>query len=274
MTNIKIASPLFIVREEAQADLFGVLEKLAAIGYDGVELLGLYGCEPAAIRTKLDALGLAAMGAHVNIAELEAEPEKTFAAYRTLGCQYLTLAPSDANAKPGTAAFVQAADKMKALCRLCYDNGFTPLYHNHANEFASSPDLLTAYMDACEAEGLCQEPDLGWMLYAGADPAAYLRKYRNRTPVIHLKDIYAEDFSKIGPLVDHKAVKNNPETGFFEFRPTGYGMLNLPKLLPLCLACNPSWFVPDHDLAYGRDSFEDLRLSYEYVKNLLAVACS
>ena len=57
-----------------------------------------------------------------------------------------------------------------------------------------------------------------------------------------------------------------PETGFFEFRPTGYGLLNFPKLMPLCLAFNPAWFVPDHDLAYERDSFEDLRRSYEYVK--------
>ena len=28
----------------------------------------------------------------------------------------------------------------------------------------------------------------------------------------------------------------------------------------------------DHDLAYGRDSYEDLALSYEYIKTLLAIA--
>jgi len=273
MATIKIASPLYIVREEAQKDFFGVLEKLAAIGYDGVELLGLYGHEPSAIRAKLDALGIVAMGAHVNITELEEQPEKTIETYKTLGCQYITFAMGSVTATPGTPEFAEVAARLQTLCCLCYDNGFTPLYHNHANEFATSPDLLSAYMDACAAERLCQEPDLGWMLYAGADPADYLIKYKDRTPVIHLKDIYAEDFSKIGPLVDQKGIKHNPETGFFEFRPTGYGLLNLPKLMPMCLACNPAWFVPDHDLAYERDSFEDLRLSYEYVKDLLNMMC-
>ncbi len=30
--------------------------------------------------------------------------------------------------------------------------------------------------------------------------------------------------------------------------------------MPLCLACKPKWFVVDHDLAYERDSYEDLKM--------------
>ena len=43
MKNIKIASPLYILRNECAADLFGVLRKLADLGFDGVEFLGFFG---------------------------------------------------------------------------------------------------------------------------------------------------------------------------------------------------------------------------------------
>jgi hypothetical protein len=89
--------------------------------------------------------------------------------------------------------------------------------------------------------------------------------------VIHLKDIYAQDFSKIGPRVSHGDARNSAATGYFEFRPTGYGTVNFARLLPYCLDCNPEWLVADHDLAYGRDSFCDLKLSRDYIATLLAI---
>jgi hypothetical protein len=47
----------------------------------------------------------------------------------------------------------------------------------------------------------------------------------------------------------------------------------LPRLMPMCLSCAPEWFVMDHDLAYERDSFADLKLSLDYVKTLLSLYC-
>ena len=39
----KIAIQLFSLRDDAAADFFGTLEKVKAMGYDGVEFAGLYG---------------------------------------------------------------------------------------------------------------------------------------------------------------------------------------------------------------------------------------
>lgn len=49
------------------------------------------------------------------------------------------------------------------------------------------------------------------------------------------------------------------------------GVLNLAGLMPLCLRCAPDWFVMGQYLAYERDSFDDLKLSLEYVKTLLSL---
>ena len=115
------------------------------------------------------------------------------------------------------------------------------------------------------------EPDLGWMLFAQADPAEALTKYSDRCPVIHFKDIFVKDLSLVGKGEELGETKARPEKGYFEFRPVGYGMLNIPKLMPLCLACKPEWFVVDHDLAYERDSYQDLKISLDYLKALMEI---
>ncbi|MDR2568761.1 MAG: hypothetical protein LBD23_00505, partial [Oscillospiraceae bacterium] len=61
---VKIGSPLFILMEECKKDLMGVLERLAEIGFDGVEFLGLFGHKPTDIKNKLDSCGLIAVGDH------------------------------------------------------------------------------------------------------------------------------------------------------------------------------------------------------------------
>jgi len=268
MKKVKIGAPLFIVREQAQADLPTVLEKLAEIGYEGVEFVGLFGRTPKEIRKKLDALGMVAISNHVDTNEFYDDIDKIISDHKILGCKYITLGWPDSNMELGMPGFDSIINKIRKLCSICNENELIPLYHNHNYEFATSPSLLHILMDLCEKEGLCLEPDLGWMEYCQVDQIEYLTKYHNRSPVIHFKDIYAKDFSKIGPKAPHRDLKNSPETGYFEFRPTGYGVVNFAKLLPLCLECNPEWIIADHDHSYERDSFYDLRLSYEYIKAL------
>lgn len=43
MKQIPIAVQVYSVRQEAEADFAGTMKRLAQMGYDGVELAGLYG---------------------------------------------------------------------------------------------------------------------------------------------------------------------------------------------------------------------------------------
>lgn len=251
----KLASPLFIVRNQAEKDLFAVLEKLSEIGFDGVEFLGFFGKKPAEIRKKMDSLSLKAVGNHVGADEFLKDPNKVIADHLELGCKYITIAWPGGSPHLPCAEFDQTIGEIQNLAQACVGSGITPLYHNHAFEFEpfSLATMLDTIMDNCLQDGLRLEPDLGWMATKQIDPQLYLQKYKEFCPVIHLKDVYCDQ----------------PDQ--FEFRPTGYGTLNYPLLLLACLQCNPDWFVIDHDLAYERDSFDDLQLSLEYVKNLLTI---
>ncbi|MDR3086116.1 MAG: TIM barrel protein [Christensenellaceae bacterium] len=273
MPRICYAAPLYIVREECQKDLFGVLKKLKMAGFEGIEFLGFFGHGAQDLRARLDEIGLKALGNHVPLAELELDAEAVFAFHKEVGCAYLTVAGISADQIIESADAV--AQRLQILAEKAKGYGLSLLFHNHDDELLAKKggvEALELLMEAtAREESIALEPDLGWMEVGGGDCERYLRKYASRCPVIHLKDYYSSNHALLGRVREFVPARGTKERGEFEFRPTGYGVLNLPKLMPLCLACEPKWFVIDHDLAYERDPYEDLKWSLEYTKNLVAL---
>lgn len=264
---IRMASPLYIVRNDCEKDLFAVLRRLAALGYEGIEFLGFFGHEATEVRKVLDDLGLAALGNHVPYSELSVQPESILDFHQTVGCSYLTVANLPVE------NFDSVSTTLDHLADLARARGMRLLFHNHDGELRRHVDgqqELAYILDHTRPETLALEPDLGWMEIGGGDCVEYLNRYADRCPVIHLKDYYASDLSLLGNVHEFLPARGDASRGGFEFRPTGYGVLNLPKLMPLCLRCKPEWFVMDHDLAYERDSYDDLKLSLDYTRALLA----
>lgn len=248
MDRIKIGVGTYIVREDAGADLFGTLRRLKQIGYDGAELLGFFGASPEALHGMLETLDFEALGDHVPVGDFLSDPERILADHLAIGCRRVTL--SCPKERVEGEAFSALAEEYAAAAEKCLAAGVIPMYHNHDYDMRGEAPFAARVLDAVPA--LRFEPDVGWMVVAGADPAWALDRYRDRTPVVHLKDVLLTD-------------------GGFYFRPTGYGSVNTPKLMPLILACRPDWLMVDHDLAYGRDRYDDLALSCRYVKALLAI---
>ena len=55
MKTLPVAVQVYSVRDDAERDFKGTMQKIKDMGYDGVELAGLYGMKPAevAARSKL-----------------------------------------------------------------------------------------------------------------------------------------------------------------------------------------------------------------------------
>lgn len=264
------AAPLYIVREECEKDLMGVLGKLKNAGFDGIEFLGFFGHSAEDIRRRLDELGLLALGNHVSADDFLKDIEGTIQFHKAIGCSYITISGLPRGA--GSAEVKEYIGKIKTLSEYCRKAELTPLYHNHDFEFLNpgSP-AVDEILDNTAPVELKFEPDLGWMAFKKADPLFYLIKYRDRCPVIHLKDIYAKDLDNIGEGDQLGTGKALPEKSFFEFRPVGYGMVNYPRLMPAIMDCAPEWLVMDHDMAYERDSYDDLKLSLQFTKDLVSM---
>lgn len=274
MQNIKMASPLYILREQCAADLFSVLRKLKDSGYDGIEFLGFFGHGAEEVRRWLDELGLRALGNHVSYQSFLNDIHGTLDFHAAVGCGYITVSDLGKSGYPGSPNWAQTLAGLTKISEQAHKYGITLLYHNHDHELierVGGQELLDAILSATPKQVLSFEPDLGWIEIGGGNCVDYLTRYVDRCPVIHLKDYYSADSSKLGFVRDFLPQRGSAERGYFEFRPTGYGVLNLARLMPLCLNCTPEWFVMDHDLAYERDSFADLKLSLDYVKTLLSL---
>jgi sugar phosphate isomerase/epimerase len=272
--HVKLAAPLFILRHACETDLMGVLEQIAALGFDGVEFLGMgfFHNDPQKVRAKLDALGLQGMGNHVDYRFFDADLTAVIDAHKAVSCEFLTVSGVPAECMPGNGKYAEAVEKITAWGRACKAAGMQLLYHNHAVELRTrigTQYLYEAIIDAIPEDALALEPDLGWMAIGGADTAYFLTKYRDRSPVLHFKDYFATDASLLENVSGLEGKRGGADCGYFEFRPTGYGIMNYPALLQRCMACQPKWIVIDHDLAYERDTYDDLRISLEYTKNLL-----
>lgn len=264
--TIRMGSPLYIVRADCEKDLFAVLRRLKEVGFDGIEFLGFFGHGAKEVRQQMADLGLDALGNHVPFKDLAADAEGVLDFHQEVGCEYLTVADLPLE------NFSNVAETLDRIAEKARARGMRLLFHNHDGELidrVEGVEALQYILDNTRPETLALEPDLGWMEVGGGDCARYLTRYRDRCPVIHLKDYYSSDNSKLGRVREFVPARGGADRGHFEFRPTGYGVLNLPKLMPLCLNCKPNWFVMDHDLAYERDPYEDLKLSLDYTRALL-----
>lgn len=198
-----VSVQLWSVREAVKADIDDTLAQLAAMNFDGVEFAGEFGPyhnRPAELRARLQALGLQASGAHVNIAALSAQAyQSTVAFYRALGVTSLIVGMDERAWQPeGVAAL--AADLNAAAARLAPE-GMQVGYHNHDGEFnafgaATFWDYLAQHTDP----SVILQQDVGWTRFAGKDPVTYVARYPGRTLTTHYKVIPPEG-SELSPII-------------------------------------------------------------------------
>jgi len=257
----KLGSPLYILRNECSRDLMSVLEKLAEIGFEGIEFFGLFGHKPSSIRRKLDSCGISAIGDHVPVSfnDFTENIDEILEEHLEIGCKFISLGASEADYFPAESDYKRTLETLERTGETANKSGITLLYHNHANElrdFFNGKNMLENILDDTNPTLLYPEFDLGWMQIGGADPMYFLDKYKNRCPVIHFKDYI--------PL----------ENDDFLFRPTGYGIVNNAELYlkSASFDTKPEWYVLDHDCAYERDIYFDMKISLEYFKNLIKVS--
>ncbi len=271
--TLPIAVQLYSVRDMLEKDFRGTLEQVKALGYEGVEFAGLYGHAPEEIRAMLAEIGLTAVSAHVPIDALTGDMAKTVAEYKTIGCKYIAVPWLDENRRPGHPGYPKTVEDIRAIGAETKRQGMTLLYHNHDFEFvkvdgAYALDLLYA---GIPADLLQTEIDTCWVNVAGENPAAYIRKYAGRAPVVHLKDFVmpgkkpARMYELIG--VDDSAEAKADEV--FEFRPVGHGCQDFPAILAAAQDAGAAWVVVEQDMpSMGKTSMECVQMGIEYLKGL------
>ncbi|WP_233265045.1 sugar phosphate isomerase/epimerase family protein [Halomarina oriensis] len=201
------------------------LDRVAATTFDGVEFAGLEGIPPDRIAERLDTLGLCAIGAHVEVDDIEEATDEVIETYAHLGCDRLVVRTADGVGVATDDAVDRTAGRLSALGGRVAAADMGLLYHTGSAEFAS-PAAFDRFVDALDpAVGL--EIDTGQAQHAGADPVALLRRYAGRTPLVHLTD----------------SRSNSDRTPHVEL---GGGEVDLAACIATARATGVEWLIYEH----------------------------
>ena len=270
---LPVGLQLYSVREDLEKDFEGTLKKVKAMGYEGVEFAGLYGHSAQEVKDAAQAAGLIPLSAHVPFVEMMADPEGTMETYAKIGCQYIVIPYLTEEYRPGCDKFQEVIDGARKLGEAANKHGMKLLYHNHDFEFAKLDGkyALDVLYDTIPADLLQTEIDTCWVNVAGEDPAAYVRKYTGRAPIVQLKDFFKSGHvSKMYELIGiEDDGKENKEEGGFEFRPLGHGLQDIPSLLQASRDAQAKWVIVEQDApSMGKTPMESVQMSIEYLNSL------
>jgi len=185
-----ISVQLWSVKDALTVDFEGTLEKLAAMGFSGVEFAGVvgdYGSNPAALKEKLDTLGLRVSGAHVSFEQLSPKHiHQTLLFYKTLGTDLITV-PYDERAWSDDKVH-EVASELSQLAPILAGYGMKIGFHNHDKEFNSfNKTTYWDYLARNTPDNVFLQLDVGWVNYAGQDAIEYVKRYPGRTLTTHYK---------------------------------------------------------------------------------------
>lgn len=184
----KLGLQLYSLREETERDFCGTVEKVAGMGYTGVEFAGYGGLKPAEMAKLLKDNNLEAYSTHFGAlpktdAELDAEIEMALACgYRHLVCPGHSMKTHD-DALRFAEILNQTAEKLRP-------HGLQIGYHNHAHEFVvDGGEILMETVLKNTERDVFAEFDVFWIAYAGYDPIRFINRYAGRQPLMHLKEL-------------------------------------------------------------------------------------
>lgn len=268
--RLPVAIQFYSVRDEAEKDFRGTLQKIHDMGYEGVEFAGLFGHSPAEVRAMCDEIGIIPMSAHVALDEMLADPDKVIGGYAEIGCRFIAVPYVTEERRPGAEKFDETIEDIRRLGDICNKHGVTLLYHNHDFEFVMLDGKrgLDVLYERVEPELLETEIDVCWARVGGEDPAKYVLKYSGRAPVVHLKDYAGKPEGKLYNLI---GIDDNAEndSGAFTFKPVGHGVQNIPAILDAAVVAGAEWVVVEQDSPdEGNTSLNAAKMSIDYLKTV------
>lgn len=244
MNDLQVALELYTVRDETRLDFAGTLQRVAQIGYAGVEFAGYGHLTSQEMSDLLAETKLKAASTHLGLAALESPQLSASMRYcKDIGCSFIVLPslPKEWRTPEGIKVLAQ---RLNAIGRQCQEHGITFGYHNHDFEFTRVDGLylLDYLLQATDPSLLKIELDVYWVAYAGVDPVAYLQELADRVILVHLKDMAA----------DRSMIE------------VGKGMLNMQQICAFAQA-RGLWGIVEHDHPQI-PALESARISFEYFK--------
>ncbi len=256
-TNSKIGDfgiQLYTLRDDMPKDPKGVLQQLASFGYKQIESYegsqGMFwGMSNIEFKKYMDDLGMKIVASH---SDMNKDFEKKAEAAAAIGMKYLICPWLGPQKKIDD--FKKFADTFNEKGEICKKQGIRFAYHNHDYSFKELEGQLPqdVMMNNTDPSLVDFEMDIYWVVAGKQDPEAWLKKYKNRFTLCHVKDR------------SRTPVENNGLNSVV----LGTGTINWPTILKTAKENGMKYFIVEQEAYAGTTPLKAVEANAEYMKGL------
>lgn len=243
---------LWTVKKALANDPKGVLKQLSTDGYNLIESFegnkGIFwGMSNTEFKKYMDELGMTVISSHCNTS---VDFEKKANEASAIGMKYL-LNPFVPVQKT-VDDYKKIAEQFNKNGEICKKAGIRFGYHNHAHDFKELDNQvpMDIYLENTDPTLVDFEMDIYWVVTAKHDPEAWLKKYKDRFRLCHIKDrikgATEEDASCI----------------------LGEGSINFPKILKTARANGMRYYIVEQERYDHTTEMDCAKADAAYLKKI------
>jgi len=285
----KIGIQFFSLPKMLDSDMEGALAMLSKIGYKEVELYGPYPfSSPSAIerwnavtpslgfkgsgyfghtavemKKLLFENGFSVPSIHTDLDTLQTKMDKLGEAAQILGNEYVVLPSIPAENRKTLDDYKKMAESFNEIGESAKKQGIKFAYHNHGygwKEVGGQIPMELIFTNT-DPSLVFFEMDIFWVTAGGADPVTLLGKYKNRYPLMHVKDM-KEKVHFSGDGGDSKQWIE-----LFPYMTTaGNGVLDLGSIITKAKENGVKHFIVEQDMV--NEPQKALKTSFNYLASL------
>lgn len=237
-----------LVGAEAKEDFWGTMQRVAEIGYQGIEGAGqLLQGDVAANVKRFHDLGLRVLTVSASGERLRDDLDKVLAEAKALESPRVSVWWGPCESRDSV---LRDAELYNAAGARLAAEGIKLCYHNHEHEFRTrfnglyALDVLAEHTDP---NAVHFELDIAWVTFGGEDPVRVLRRMAGRVPAIHVKDLWSLE-----------------ERG--KFTAVGTGLVKVREAVQAAIETGVEWVVIEQDTLRNLTAFETITVSYLNLK--------
>jgi sugar phosphate isomerase/epimerase len=243
---------LWTVKNALGKDPQGVLKQLSADGYKQIESFegskGMFwGMTNTDFKKYMDDLGMTIISSHCDTNK-DFETKANDAA--AIDVKYLLnpYVPAQKTADD----YKKIADQFNKAGEICKKLGMRFGYHNHDHDFnmVDGQPAMDIYLQNTNPDLVDFEMDIYWVVTAGFDPEAWVKKYKSRFRLCHVKD----------------RIKNTAEKDASCI--LGQGGIDFPKILTTAKENGMQYYIVEQERYDNSTEMDSAKADAEYMKKL------
>lgn len=278
----RVGVQLMMVRDKvAEAGMFDVLQRLASMGYEAVEVsqipvdvANVADLERGRLELGLEVAALSVAlkkGATATGDALDTDFAKIVEDCRRLDCRFTRIGMMPFEAMVSKDAVIRFAQETEEAAQRLAAEGITLAYHNHHVDFAKHDGETLFDIVRRVSPSVHFEIDVHWVQRGGRNPVDVLAEFAGKVELVHLKDYRVATL----PLSGLDLLQAGDFAGFMQaftnlvqFAEVGAGNIDFGAVIPQALASGAEYLLVEQDDLYGRDAYDCLADSMAHIREL------